>query len=286
MESVDLQPYRHRPSVRRASARAGRRRHVTGLGPVGASAIVTCRACGADNPGDMKFCGGCGAPLAAVCPSCRADNPPGFRFCGRCGAPLAAPVAAAAPDKDAAELRQLTVVFCDLVDSTGLSERLGPEDLREVVREYHATCAEAIRRFGGHVAQYLGDGLLVYFGYPQAHEDDAQRAVHGGLGIVHGVERLNQRLERERGLRIAVRIGIHTGPVVAGAVGAGGRSEQLAMGQTPNVAARLQALAEPGTVVISGATLDLVQGFFACEPLGPQTAPRRFPARRGAPGAA
>src|SRR5215467_21404 len=110
-----------------------------------------------------------------------------------------------------AERRQLTVPFCDLVDSTPLASQLDPEDLREVVRAYQATCAEVIQRYGGHIAQYLGDGLLVYFGYPLAHEDDAQRAVRTGLGIVEALATLNRRLGQQQGGRLAVRLGIHTG---------------------------------------------------------------------------
>jgi class 3 adenylate cyclase len=134
------------------------------------------------------------------------------------------------------------------------------------VRAYQTACSEVIRRFEGHVAQYLGDGLLVYFGYPQAHEDDAQRAVRAGLGIVEAVSRLKTVPEQ----RLSVRVGIHTGPVVVGQVGGGGRHEQLALGETPNVAARLQALAEPDRVVVSAATHRLVDGFFRCRDLGPQ----------------
>ncbi len=131
-----------------------------------------------------------------------------------------------------AERRQLTVLFCDLVDSTTLARQLDPEDLRAVVRAYQETCAKVIARFEGHIAQYLGDGLLVYFGYP--------------LGL-----------------------GIHTGLVVVGEVGGGTRQEQLALGETPNLAARLQSLAAPNTLVISAATLPLLGGFFACQALGP-----------------
>jgi class 3 adenylate cyclase len=137
-----------------------------------------------------------------------------------------------------AERRQLTVLFCDLVDSTALAARLDPEELRDVVRAYQTTCAGVIQRFDGHIAQYLGDGLLVYFGYPQAHEDDAQRAVRTGLGVVEALGALNTGLERDRDIHLAVRVGIHTGLVVVGEVGGGGRQEQLALGETPNVAAR------------------------------------------------
>ena len=167
-----------------------------------------------------------------------------------------------------AERRQLTVLFCDLVDSTVLASQLDPEELREVVRAYQEACAKVITRFEGHIAQYLGDGLLVYFGYPLAHEDDAQRAVRAGLGIVEALGQLNTRLAQERGMHLAVRLGIHTGLVVVGEVGGGTRQEQLALGETPNLAARLQGLAASNTVVISTATWQLLGGFFACQALG------------------
>src|SRR5262249_38418053 len=152
------------------------------------------------------------------------------------------PVAPAPPD---AERRQLTVLFCDVVDSTVLASRLDPEELREVVRAYQETCAQVIARFEGHIAQYLGDGLLVYFGYPLAHEDDAQRAVRAGLGVIGALRQLNPRLTHGRGVHLAVRLGLHTGLVVVGEVGSGTQQEQLALGETPNLAARLQGLAAP-----------------------------------------
>src|SRR5215475_7931821 len=172
------------------------------------------------------------------------------------------------PHPPEAERRQLTVLFCDLVDSTALTSQLDPEELREVVRAYQETCAKVIGRFEGHIAQYLGDGLLVYFGYPLAHEDDAQRAVRAGLGMVEALGQLNIRLEPERGVSLAVRLGCHTGLVVVGEVGGGTRQEQLALGETPNLAARLQGIAAPNTLVISAATYQLLGGFFACQSLG------------------
>jgi class 3 adenylate cyclase len=170
-----------------------------------------------------------------------------------------------APD---AERRQLTVLFCDLVDSTVLASQLDPEEWREVVRAYQDTCAKVIQRFEGHIAQYLGDGLLVYFGYPSAHEDDAQRAVRAGLGMVEALGQLNLRLAQERGVSIAVRLGIHTGQVVVGEIGGEAKHEQLALGETPNLAARLQGIAAPNTLVISAMTSQLLGGFFACQSLG------------------
>jgi TOMM system kinase/cyclase fusion protein len=180
--------------------------------------------------------------------------------------PHAAPPVA--PRPAGAERRQLTVLFCDLVDSTVLASQLDPEELREVVQAYQRTCAAVIQRYDGHIAQYLGDGLLVYFGHPQAHEDDAQRAVRAGLGMVEAVGQLNTRLERERGVQLAVRLGAHTGLVVVGDVGEGPQQEQLALGETPNLAARLQGMAAPNMLVISAATSQLLGGFFACQSLG------------------
>jgi class 3 adenylate cyclase len=178
--------------------------------------------------------------------------------------------APSAPRTPEAERRQLTVMFCDLVDSTKLSSQLDPEEYREVVRAYQQVCSDVITRFDGHVAQLLGDGLLVYFGYPHAHEDDAHRAIRTGLGIPDAMGDLRTRLKQDKGIQLALRVGIHTGLVVVGAMGGGGRQEQLALGETPNIAARIQGLAAPNTLVISDATSRLVQGYFECQPLGEQ----------------
>lgn len=171
----------------------------------------------------------------------------------------------AAPD---AERRQLTVMFCDLVGSTDLSGTLDPEDLREVVRAYQETAAEVIARYEGHIAQYLGDGLLIYFGFPVAHENDAERAVYTAMGITETLATLNIRLAADYGVQLAVRLGIHTGPVVVGEMGGGGRHENLALGETPNIAARLESLALPNTTVISSVTAQLVRRSFVLQELG------------------
>jgi class 3 adenylate cyclase/predicted ATPase len=163
------------------------------------------------------------------------------------------------------ERRQLTVMFIDLVGSTTLSQQLDPEDYHARVVAYQTACQQVIARYEGHIAQYLGDGVLVYFGYPTAHEEDAVRAVHSGLEIVTAVSQLAYTPP------LQVRIGIHTGPVMVGAIGTGERTERLALGETPNIAARVQGQAEPDTVVISQATSRLVHGFFTCEALGPQS---------------
>jgi class 3 adenylate cyclase len=223
-----------------------------------------CPACGFTNEPGEKFCGGCGTPLAGPASQPQTAQYPAQSAVQR-HREAPPPVARVTPE---AERRQLTVLFCDLVDSTVLASQLDPEELREVVRAYQETCAKVIARFDGHIAQYLGDGLLVYFGYPLAHEDDAQRAVRAGLGMIEALGQLNTRLAQERGVQLAVRLGIHTGLVVVGEVGGGTRQEQLALGETPNLAARLQGIAAPNTLVISATTFQLLGGFFACQPLG------------------
>ena len=186
------------------------------------------------------------------------------------GSQVVVPAHVPTGDAAAAERRQLTVMFCDLVGSTDLSGHLDPEVLREVVLAYQHCAGRVIAQFEGHIAQYLGDGLLVYFGYPQAHEDDAARAVHAGLGITQALIALNRRLLVQHAVALRVRIGIHTGPVVVGEMGNTLHRENLAMGETPNLAARLQGLAEPDAVVISEQTLRLLGQRFDVIALGAQ----------------
>ena len=176
------------------------------------------------------------------------------------------PSTADQPTAPSAERRQLTVMFCDLVGSTALSGALDPEDYRDVMRAYQEACAGVVDRFEGYLAKYLGDGILVYFGYPQAHEDDAERAVLAGLGIVEAIGGLQPR----PGLALQVRVGIATGLVVAGdVVGAGVSEARAVSGETPNLAARLQAAAAPGDVVIGEGTRRLVGELFELEDLAP-----------------
>ena len=158
---------------------------------------MRCSKCGSDNPEDKRFCADCGAPLANRCPKCGAENPPGKRFCGDCGAALTRSAAAtvAAPPRIAAsgERRHLTILFCDLVGSTEIAAQLDPEEWREMVAGYHRAAAEAITRFGGYVAKYLGDGVMAYFGWPEAHDNDGERAARAGLAILEAVLKLNQQ---------------------------------------------------------------------------------------------
>jgi len=258
---------------------------------------MSCPHCATDNPPAARFCMGCGGALARRCPGCGEEAPAEARFCMACGAALAAPAAgvvspaggvsapaaapmaappqsAAEPDNapvPAAEYRQLTVLFSDLVGSTALSEELEPEHLRDILRDYQALASRVVEGFGGHVAKYLGDGLLAYFGYPTAHEDDAQRGVRAGLALLEGLGPLRERALREHRVALRVRIGVHTGPVVAGDMAAGALEANAIVGRTPNVAARLQEIAAPDTLVISEDTLHLIAGYFEVVALGPQT---------------
>src|SRR4051812_31913905 len=173
---------------------------------------MQCSACGTKTSAPVKFCAECGAPMGIPCPQCAFRNARLATRCGGCGAALSS------SQPDTAERRQLTVFFADIAGSTTLAENLDPEDLRELYARYQSLCAETVRDYEGHLAQYLGDGVLVYFGYPSAHEDDAARAVRTGLDILARVEYI-----RIHGHRPHIRIGIHTGAVVVGEVGGGAR---------------------------------------------------------------
>ncbi len=253
---------------------------------------MQCPKCQHDNRATAKFCEECGAKLPQTCPACGHEVRPQARFCDSCGGRLvdvestpntveASAESSTTPKVTEAERRQVTVLFCDLVGSTPLSEQIDPEVLRDVLREYQSVCAKVITRFDGHIARYFGDGILVYFGYPTAHEDDAQRAVRSGLGIMEAMRgvmrgvntRLRQDIKVLRESSLQVRLGIHTGLVVAGDIDdATQRLESMAIiGDTPNIAARLQSIAEPNALVISAETHRLIAGFFECQELGAHT---------------
>jgi class 3 adenylate cyclase len=196
---------------------------------------VRCSKCGSDNREGRKFCTNCGASLVPCCPKCGAAIQTGEKFCGECGTALGdapapkaentIPVAVSATG----ERRHLTVLFCDLVGSTEIAAQLDPEEWRELVAGYHRAAAEAITRFGGHVARYLGDGVMAYFGWPEAHDNDGERAARAGLAILESVSKLNQESTTPE---ISVRVGIDSGTVV---VGAGAGNEADVFGETPNL---------------------------------------------------
>ncbi|AXI46734.1 adenylate/guanylate cyclase domain-containing protein [Sulfitobacter sp. SK012] len=246
---------------------------------------MDCLNCRAVNRDDRRFCRSCGTALSIVCTGCGFTNEADDTFCGGCGQSVSAGAAPApeAPPAQARDLpaqlpqgaflgdrRQLTVMFCDLVGSTSISEQVDPEEMARLLTEYRDACSEVVERFGGFIGNFMGDGLLIYFGYPLANEDDPQRAIRASLSIIAAVEALNN----ERSAPVAwltVRIGINTGLVVTADIGSGEQREKMAIvGDTPNIAARLQSLAEPGTVLIGNKTHRLVEGLFVCDPLGPR----------------
>lgn len=241
---------------------------------------INCPNCSFTNPASAKFCIECGTRLMIVCTQCQGNNPFSGKFCQECGTVLSPQYPSASQPRQysrttgltlyrqPAERRHLTVMFCDLVGSTAISEQLDPEELRDLIQKYQQTCANVLMRVDGYIAQYLGDGILVYFGYPNAHENDAQRAVKAALGIIKAMKKIKLSCIRQHKIKLAVRLGIHTGLVVVGEVGAGNKREQLAIGQTPNIAARLQGLAQPNTAVLSPTTYRLVRDIFEVESLG------------------
>jgi len=229
---------------------------------------MRCSKCGSESREGRKFCANCGAPLTVPCPKCGATNRAEERFCGECGSALTQVPAAGRKETSSitfsGERRHLTVLFCDLVGSTEISAQLDPEEWRELVATYHRAAAEAITRYGGHVAKYLGDGVMAFFGYPEAHDNDAERAARAGLAILEAVSKLNQESTKPT---ISVRVGIDSGAVV---VGEGAGQDVDVFGEAPNVAARVQAAADPDTVLITAATYRLVSGLFVVEERGAQ----------------
>jgi class 3 adenylate cyclase/tetratricopeptide (TPR) repeat protein len=232
---------------------------------------MRCSKCGAENREGRKFCRSCGSKLGMLCPKCGAANEPGENFCGDCGAELGDPAQTAARDdapvtlSATVERRHLTVLFCDLVGSTEIAARLDPEEWREIVASYHHAVTQAVNRFGGYVSQYLGDGVMAYFGWPEAHDNNAERAAHASLAIIDAVSRLNENAERPK---LSARVGIDSGAVVVGA--SAGKSADV-FGETPNIAARVQAAAAPATVLVTSNTHRLLEGLFEVEDRGTQT---------------
>lgn len=241
---------------------------------------MRCPKCQASNPEGRRFCRRCATPLGQRCSRCGFANEPGDLYCGGCAGELASPVpdlaAGEPPAKPGetwvpadAERRQITVMFCDLVGSTALSEQLDPEDMRDLLRAYREACGAIVERYEGWIAQFRGDGILIYFGYPKAHEDDAARAIRAALEIVPAVRGINNPWVRGSQINTDVRIGIDTGLVVVGDLPSGAVDEYMAVvGDAPNVASRVQGYAEPGAVLITGNSMRLVEGLFIADDLG------------------
>src|SRR5438105_3283001 len=249
-------------------------------------ASTSCPQCAFESPAGMRFCGRCGAALAARCPHCGAEAPPDFRFCGHCGKGLQETPAPAAPERPVytpkhladkilksrsaleGERRQVTVLFADLAGFTSLAEKLDPEEVHRSINGCFERITAEVHRFEGTINQYTGDGVMALFGAPIAHEDSARRAVHAALGIQRAIADYGATLRAERGPSVAMRIGLNTGAVVVGAIGDDLRMDYTAVGDTTNLAARMQQTAQPGTVVVSEATHRAIEGFFETLDLG------------------
>ena len=247
---------------------------------------MRCQRCGADSPTGMRFCGQCGAALGATCSSCGSGNPPEHRFCGQCGTPLdrpglsevaspepyiAKPVTARASNARntfPGEMKQVTVLFCDIVNSTAMTERLGAEAMRDLVSSFLRESLAEVHRYGGTAPQFTGEGFMALFGAPRAYEDHVRRCLLAALAIQRA---LGADASEGARLDLTVRFGIHTGPVVFGPLGEKLPMDFTAIGDTANVAARLQQAAEPGTILLSEATRRLAQSFARLEPVGPLT---------------
>ena len=228
-----------------------------------------CPRCRAENRRGVQYCEECGAAMPAACPRCGAPTVAGKRFCGGCGAPLGThaglPPAPTAPQ---GENRQVTVLFCDMVGSTGLAERIGAEAMHRLVGQFLDIAGEEVRRYGGTVSAFLGDGIMALVGVPQSHEDHARRAVLIAMALRRRLQGEWTALEMPGVERPQVRMGLNTGPVVVGGVRVGPQVQVSAIGDTMNVAARLQALAEPGQILVGPATAPLVEGYVRLESLG------------------
>src|SRR5579875_1793876 len=243
-----------------------------------------CPSCGHGNPTWSRFCNACGTRLPLTCPQCGQENPEGSRFCNACGSPLGmtsapAPTAPApsppplselsvgtpvasnsvAGARPAAERRLVTVLFCDLVGSTPLAERLDPEEVRDMLAAYFGAMNAQIERYGGTVEKYAGDGILALFGAGQAHEDDAERAVLCGLGMQAAIEPVAEKAREKWDVDPQIRVGVNTGDVVRGTWEAPGWQDVAVTGDVINTAARIQSAGEPGEVLAGEETMRLTR---------------------------
>src|SRR5262245_60594985 len=240
---------------------------------------MRCGSCSAENAASRRFCRACGARLPQACPACEAVNEPEDRFCGACGAPLpvaqatasVVPEASASPPDHALspfeERRLVTVLFADIVGYTALSERLDSETVRDIVTSCLGRLVTQVERYEGIVEKFIGDAVMAVWGAPVAHEDDAERALRAAVGMLEAVDVLNRDLDTAHGDRLALRIGVQSGEVIAGMRDVGGIRAFNVNGDAVNVAARLQGATEPGTILVGEATMARAQALFEFRPV-------------------
>jgi len=248
---------------------------------------MRCSRCQHDNPVGTKFCGQCAAPLASLCTACGAANPPDNKFCGQCAAPLRPAAAPSFPAPDAytpkhlaeriltsrsaleGERKQVTVLFADLKGSMELLADRDPEEARKLLDPVLERMMEAVHRYEGTVNQVMGDGIMALFGAPLAHEDHAVRACYAAHDMQAMMRRYTEEVRHAHGIEMQIRVGLNSGEVVVRAIGSDLRMDYTAVGQTTHLAARMEQLAVPGSIVLAPETLRLAEGYVAVKPLGP-----------------
>jgi len=248
---------------------------------------MKCPGCSHENPKDMRFCVECGNKLEVICPNCGFGNAPNFKFCGQCGQNLQAapePTDYSEPQSYTpkfladkiltnrssieGERKLVTVLFADVADYTALSEKLDPEEVHQIMDGCFKILMDEIHKYEGTINQFTGDGVMALFGAPVAHEDHAQRACHAALSIQKALGAYGEKVKKDCGIDFRMRIGINSGPVIVGAIGDDLRMDYTAIGDTTNLAARMESTAEPGAILVSGNTYKIAQEFFGFEPLG------------------
>jgi len=250
---------------------------------------MKCPTCRFDNPEGMKFCGACGAKFEIICPQCNFSNPPQFKFCGECGCDLSKPTETPPIDYSEpqsytpkfladkilttrssleGERKLVTVLFADVANYTSLSEKLDPEEVHQIMDGCFKILMDEIHRYEGTINQFTGDGVMALFGAPVAHEDHAQRACHAALSIQKSLEDYNYKIEKEFGVEFKIRLGINSGPVIVGSIGDDLRMDYTAVGDTTNLAARMESIAEPGATLVSKNTYKSAKNYFDFESLG------------------
>src|SRR5882724_8673045 len=257
--------------------------------------LMRCPSCGFENPEGMNFCGRCGTQLSPRCPHCDFENPPGFAFCGKCGASLAEPTPAARPQALTSPLqrlqtstpahlaekiltsrsaltgerKQVTVLFADLKGSMELLANRDPEEARQLLDPVLERMMQAVHRYEGTVNQVMGDGIMALFGAPIAHEDHAVRACYAALAMQATVKQYATEVQRIKGVPLQMRVGVNAGEVVVRAIGSDLHMDYTAVGQTTHLAARMEQMAMPGSILITADVLRLVEGYVQVTSLGP-----------------
>jgi len=250
---------------------------------------MKCTKCQFENPKEMQFCGKCGAKLEIICQQCKSSNPSNFRFCGKCGHDLRGPQKALPIDYSEpqsytpkfladkilttrsaieGERKLVTVLFADVANYTSMAEKLDPEEVHQIMDGCFKILMDEIHKYEGTINQFTGDGIMALFGAPVAHEDHGQRACHAALSIQKVLKNFEEKIKRDFGADFKMRFGLNSGPVIVGSIGDDLRMDYTAIGDTTNLAARMERIAKPGTSLVAWNTYKLAKDFFDFKPLG------------------